>query len=199
MVLNFDGVYEMRFFYTVTTSEGAEDHRMSLDVLLDGDINPGDAFDNASLMLRTGTSVQADTYITGTFVPLLTPCFNAQAEFSRVELWKIPEGTYNGQFLSVLEIGEVGTNPSPTQPAQQTTFTFRTRNGGNGRVQLMEASFSGNARQSPPFISAAANDLSNHIVSAACPFVGRDNSYFIARIAQSDGQNEKLWRKRYRE
>lgn len=199
MALNFDGIYELRFFYTVTTSEGAEDHRLSLDVTLDGAVNPGDTFDNVALMLPTGVSVQADTYIDTTFMPLLVECFNANTEFSRVELWEIPEGTYNGTFLSVHELGDVGVNPAATVTAQQTTFTFRTRGGGNGRLQLMEAVFTGNSRQSPPFASAAANNISNHMVSTSCPFVGRDNTRFIARIAQSDGQNEKLWRKRFRE
>lgn len=196
---NFDGVYELRIFYGVTTSEGLENHKMTFDIALQSAPNPGDAFNDIATLLHDGSSIELDTYLLSTFIPLLQACYNAQAEFSFAELWEIPEGTFDAVFISAQEIAEVGTNAAATQTAQQTTFTFRSAGGGNGRIQLMESAFSGNARQFPPFATTPANNLSNHIIGLSTPILARDNTRFIARIAQNDGQNEKLWRKRFRE
>lgn len=198
-MVNFDGVWELRIYYTVTTSEGPEVHKHTIDLNVTGDPAPGTDPADVMLAIPAGGTDDLSSFVLTTYIPLLQPCFNAQAEFNFCELWKIPEGTFDATFITALEIAEVGTNVAATQTAQQTTFTFRSLGGGNGRVQLMESAFSGNARQSPPFATTPANNLTNFVIGSSSPIVARDNTRFIARIAQNDGQNEKLWRKRFRE
>lgn len=199
MALNFDGQWEVRIFYASGTLEtNLMNHVLKFDVNVEGEPVAGTSMNDIGLTLPDATGIELDVYLNTVFMPLLLPCYPGEANFISAELWKIPEGTYNGTFISVMELGDIGTNAADTPLANQTTFTFRSLGGGGGRIQLMESSFSGNTRQSPPYASAQANALTAHVISTSCPILARDNTRFIARIAQSDGQNEILWRKRFR-
>lgn len=198
MPQNFDGIWEVRFFYTTTPTGFPEmEHRLTLDVAVDADDGPGQSFENIGLLQRnnldTNLKIQVDALIA-----LLQPFYPVSTEFSRAELWKIPEGTYNGQFYSVYEIGENGTSANPSLVAQQTTWTFRSLTGGNGRLQLMESALAGNTKLNPPYANASALALASHMISSATVWKARDNGYFFANIHLTSGQNEKLFQKRFR-
>lgn len=195
---NFDGVWELRIFYTSTLSTAPVlDHVLRLDVNVTGEGAVGDPIENFDATRRNSATANMDVII-DELMDLIKPCFSADTEFGRAELWKIPEATYNATFYSVYELGFAGTNAGANNLSQQTTFTFRSAGGGTGRVQLMESAFSGSLRQSPPFAAAVANSLSNYIIGSTSAFLARDNTPFIARIHQCDGQNEIIWRKRNR-
>lgn len=197
-MVNFDGVWELRIFYTSTLATAPVlDHVLRFDVNVSSSPDVGDPFSSITLEGRDTSTQQLDAF-TDDFLALLKPCYSADAEFGRAELWRIPEGTYDATFYSVYEIGEAGTNAGANVLSQQTTFTFRSQGGGTGRIQLMESAFSGSLRQSPPFTASVANNLTNAVIAAGSPILARDNSPFIARIHQCDGQNEIIWRKRNR-
>lgn len=197
---NFDGLYELRIFYSTTPAGQSQmTHRMTFDVNVDGTPAPGVDFSDISLMLRSGANMPLSDWLMdpGFFMEKLVDCYPASAEFPTAELWHIPEGTFNATFISAFEVGLVGTSVTASQSAHQTTFTFRSIGGGTARLQLMESSFSGNNRQTPPF-SAVANSLSIFACSLSSAILARDNTHIFARIAQNDGQNETLFRKRFR-
>lgn len=197
-MVNFDGLWELRFYYTSTlTTSPPLDHVLKFDINVVSSPDVGEIFEGITVEARD-TSTQPLSDFTDAFMTLLRPCYSADAEFSRSELWFITEGTLDATFYSVYELALAGTNAGANTLSQQTTFTFRSQAGGTGRIQLMESAFSGSLRQSPPFASAQANALSNYVIAAACPILARDNSPFIARIHQCDGQNEIIWRKRNR-
>lgn len=199
MPANFDGVYELRILYSTTpASELLMTHRLTVDVNAVADADPGANFDTVELQPRAGATVMLGTWLTTDFLPLILALYPAESDFYLAELWKIPEGEYNGTFIAAKELAESGVNAVGNQVAQQTTFTFRSQGGGVARIQLMESSFSGQRKQTPPFLSAGANALSTYVTSNDSPIIARDNTPLIARIHQSDGQNEKLWRKRFR-
>lgn len=199
MVVNFDGVWETRIFYNSGTSATNQlPHVCKFDVNVDGTPDAGTHPASIDLLLPTLATVDFETYVGTTFVDLMRACFDTFTDFIRAELWKIPEGTFDATFITALELGVIGTLGATNQLSQQTTFTFRSLGGGTGRIQLMESGFGGSAKQSPPYASAQANALTNHVISDTCPILARDNTRFIARIHQSDGQNEILWRKRNR-
>lgn len=198
-MVNFDGVWETRIFYNSgTTATNQLPHVLKFDVAVNGDPPAGSDPGDVELTRKDLSPVEWNTFLTVDWLPLMRACFDTFTDFIRAELWKIPEGTFNGQFITALEIGEVGTLGSANQLSQQTTFTFRSQGGGTGRIQLMESGFSGSVRQSPPFTSAQANNLSNYVIGTTSPILARDNTPFIARIHQCDGQNEIIWRKRNR-
>lgn len=197
---NYDGIYELRIFYSTTPSGQTQmTHRLTFDIKLVADVAVGTAFADIDVLPRNLTPVTLDSWLMdpGGFMELLVDCYPGAAEFPYAELWKIPEGTFDATFISAYEIGLVGTSVTASTSCQQTTFTFRSIGGGVARLQLMESSFTGNTRQTPPF-STVANALSTFFASAASCALARDNSYVFARIAQNDGQNETLFKKRFR-
>lgn len=197
---NYDGIYELRIFYSTTpTSQTQMLHRLTFDIKLVADVAVGTSFADIDVLPRSLTPLTLDSWLMdpGGFMELLVDCYPATAEFPYAELWKIPEGTFNATFISAYEVGLVGTSVSASVSCQQTTFTFRSIAGGVARLQLMESSFAGQSRQTPPF-TAVANALSIFFASAASIALARDNSYIFARIAQNDGQNETLFKKRFR-
>lgn len=196
---NYDGVYELRLFYS-TTPSGEEEmsHRLTFDVKPDAAPSPGADIAAIECETKGGSLELLGTWFLDDFLPLLLACYPATANFFLLEMWNIPEGTFDGTFIGSLELTEVGTNGTGSQIAQQTTFTFRSIAGGVARLQLMESSFSGNLKQTPPFATTTANNLTQFLNGNSSIMIARDNSFLNARLRQSDGQNEKLWRKRFR-
>lgn len=194
---NFDGVYELQVFYTTTpTGFPTMEHKMTVDVHMDADPAVGDLFTGIETRGRNGTLSTLDA-VTDALIVALLPFYPSTAEISRAELWQIAEGTYDGVFISAYEIAEAGVGAGGSNVAHQSTFTFRSLNGGHGRIQLMESIDTGNTRQVAPYSSRAAV-LAAFIIDADNPFQARDNSFLFANIAYSQGQNERLFRKRFR-
>lgn len=200
MTENFDGVYELRTFYSTTpTSEEQMTHRLTFDVRITSAPTPGTDFAAIICRSKGGDEPLLGTWYLEDFLPLLLACYPATADFFLVELWEYPPDGYDATFISSLELTESGTNGTGSTVAQQTTFTFRSIGGGIARIQLMESSFAGQVRQTPPFATAPANNLTQFLNGNDSVMVARDDSFLNARLRQSDGQNEKLWRKRFRD
>lgn len=200
MAENFDGVWELRVFYSTTpVGEELMQHRLTFDINVTNSPVPGTEFTDVQLTKKGGAAVALSSWLTAELMPLLDDCFPNTTDFILAELWQIPEGTYNGTFIGAMALGVSGTNATASTVAHQTTFTFRSQFGGTARFQLMESSFSGSLKQTAPFSNATANALTNFLIGANSVVRARDNGFLIARIHQSDGQNEKLWRKRFRD
>lgn len=197
----YDGRYELTFFYATVLSGLSLNHRLTID-FRPGFIEPpapGSPFSAYSTTLGSGGSGTLDT-AANDLLDLLLPFWRPTTEFSRVELWAYDaEPSTDKTFLSVMELAEPGTAAAGTDvAAQQETMTLRTVNGGIMRVQLMEPVSSLTSRQNPPFSPAHFDALRSYMVGLTHPWVGRDNSRPLAAIAWGSGQNEKLFRKRFR-
>src|SRR5690348_5026929 len=96
---NFDGQYEVRLIYTtIPTGFPAMEHKMTFDVLPDGDVEVGTDFNDIYISIRAGTSVELDTFLSGLIV-FIIPFYHATTSFARWELWYIPEGTTSATFI----------------------------------------------------------------------------------------------------
>lgn len=198
MAPNYDGQYEIRIIYDTTpTGFTIMEHVLTFDVLPDVTVNPGDPFSVIDITMRGGGFITLDTAI-DSFVAGMIGLYPASTSIIRAELWHIPEGTYAGTFISAYSIDEVGTNVGASQPSFQATYTFRSIGGGSGRIQLMESSIVSNARLSYPYANAAQNAIPDLITPTTGFIVARDNTFMFANIHLSVGQNERLFRKRYR-
>lgn len=195
---NYDGQYEVRIIYDTTPSGfPIMEHTLTFDVLPDEPVTAGTTFSNVSLQTRDAGLVLLDASVDA-FVAGMAGIYPATTTIIRAELWFIPEGTFAGTFLSVYPIDEVGAAAGGSQVAQQTTYTFRSIGGGNGRLQFMECSVTGNAVSSYPYGSAAQNALPDLVTPTTGFIIARDNTHMFANIHLCNGQNERLWRKRYR-
>jgi len=195
---NYDGQYEVRIIYdTLPTGFTLMEHTLTFDVLPDIVVPVGADFSDIEVLQRNGVTVALDAAIDA-FVAGMIGIYPADSTIIRAELWYIPEGTFAGTFVSTYPIDEPGTNVTDNQVAQQSTFTFRSIGGGSGRLQFMESSISGNGKTSYPYASASQNAIADLVTGLTGFIIARDNTHMFANIHLSNGQNERLWRKRYR-
>lgn len=196
---NFDGLWEIRFFYTVTLESRSLEHRLALDLNVTDSGSPGDNPSDFSLVGRDGTPHNLVDWIED-FVTLFRPCYKSYMSVSRAELFYIPEGTFDALFYTVYDIGAAGNNGGGTEfTAGQWTVTMRSVGGGGGRLQLMECINPSSQKSPTASTFAELVALANFVKDEASPVLARDNTFFLTTINYCAGQNEKLWRKRYRD
>lgn len=197
-MVNFDGLWEVRAFYTVNAPTSLN-HRMTVDVIVDAGGSPGDTADFIEVRLKSGAVLPLDAAMDDYF-SLVWKLFGSGTSQPRFELWKYdPEPSKNATFITAWEPNityDLGLG-SPV-PAHQATLTFRTQGGHTMRIQAMEGKDGTNGIAPLSFAVGDIAAIRDYVISPLSPVVGRDNTYLIAGINQAFGQNEKLARKRYR-
>lgn len=196
---NFPGPYELRIFYTVTTSPGdAIQHQLRINVDCDPAPDPGDTFNTIQVKLAGGSTTGLHN-TTLAIVNLVEDFYNGtDATFDYAELWLYEAASFEAAYISTYAIGLPGTSAEDTFPASQTIWTFRTVGGGILKVSLMD-------NVSAPYVPVAYADLNavnkalvDYVVDdTLSPFLGRDNTRPLAFLRQFAGQNEHLFKTRY--
>lgn len=145
-----------------------------------------------------------NTYINGS--PLHSPPFEgfkrwltADGSIISVELWKYPPESNTGQFLTAVNMSEEGTESGSYDPASQIITTFRTQEGGIMRHVVMETTRPDNGQKSFSDLADWQQKFFTwQILDSGSPIIARDGSKPFAMSRLSRGQNEALFRKRYR-
>ena len=191
---NFPGPGEIRLFYTVDTIQ----HVQRINCVPDDDYDVGEDSANILLVNRDTTTTPFETAV-DEWIALLQPFYNmTDAAFVRAEFWTYPPLSTDGVFRSVYDIGEVGTVANETVPAAQYTITFRTAGGGGMRVVLLESILGTNLRTPVATIGGDVLALAVYVTALDSWVYARDNTYPVVALNGSGGQNEALWRRRYR-
>jgi hypothetical protein len=120
-----------------------------------------------------------------------------------VTLWRYLPNSFQKIFITQAGVdspnGAINLANPPTALANQQTFTFRSAAGGIAKLVLLETTIGGNSTIPFPVPNAPAiNNLANWAVSADSHIVARDNGFLIVPLRLSQGENEAVWRKRYR-
>lgn len=205
MATNFPGPYELRFQYSSqnVSPGGVQDHEMRLNVDLNGDPAAGLDFDQYQVVDKLGAFVDLDVVVDDWLAAIL-PLFNTGCSFSVVELWKYPtaqsfDATY---WATYTPSPAAGTSGGTSNTAGQAMWTFRTQEGGILKINLMESVISTAQKRLYSAQSAAEKAVNDYVVGGgatyAAVFLARDTSYPVAGIALYPGQNEALFKKRYR-
>lgn len=199
MVDNFPGPYELRFRYDTVVSAVTLQHQQRLNLALTADPNPGDAFNNIQAITRGGIATPDLQAACGAWLTLLAQRFHTSTTFGIVELWKYTPLTYLAQFISAYTPAvAAGVSTDPTTVAQQETFTSRTVEGGIHRIQLMESVATVQIRTAYPTLNADIDAIFDFVASSINWILARDTSYPFASLNHLGGQNEKLFRIRFR-
>ena len=199
---NYDGLHELRIFYSTTIGTRIIPHRFSIDFkqdLLSGG-SPGDPFSLVTVETHGGAPSTLEDEMTA-LLTVLRPNWRPTTEFTHAEFWQyFPEPSTDAVFMGAETLGLAGTaGAGADTAAQQDLFTFRTAGGGVMKVQLMETISVSKLRQTPPFSPSPFEAIRTYFIALNHPWVGRDNTRPLAAIACSSGENEKLARKRFRE
>ena len=135
------------------------------------------------------------------FLAVLRPLHSAaNATFNFGELWYCVPDSFEQNFIGVQDISLAATGSGNGIPAGQNVFTFRTREGGSMRINLMEAPRNYGTKVSYTSMTTAEKDFCDFVTDNVNEgwFLGQDTSYPFATIALYPGQNEALFKKRYR-
>lgn len=132
---------------------------------------------------------------------VLAAFFNGTTLASTYQLWKCNPDNDDRLFISggILSSPDGANISSPNTPASEAIWTFRTGNGNVMKINLLEGVWGANV-QIPIASDTTAGVLAlrTYMLSADCVITARDRSFAVAPMNSSYGQNEKVWRRRFR-
>lgn len=189
---NTKAPFETRIYYTVQ----GQVHLFT--VPMDCQVEPvvGSEFSEISVKARGVGGAPLDTYV-DSIVTLLRPFWSVNDDIGYAEFWKNDAVGFGSTYVATYPIGLAGTG-SAGVVARQTIISLRSSNGGIAFLNLLETNIAGDNQVAWPFPAGAENNLAAYFCSTASPFVCRDNGYPIVPLRTSRGQNEALWRRRFR-
>lgn len=197
MALNYPGPYEVRIAYTVPIGGVTLSHTQRLNCTPDVEPSPGDLFSTIQIERRDAATVDLETAVEQ-WVDLLIPLMKTDVTFQFAELWKYTALSFESEYVSVFDLSTAGTNGGITQAGGQMIWTFRTLEGGVMKINLMES-------VSPPALSrnytaqsAAEKAVVDRITGVANTWLARDTSMPFTHMQLHPGQNEVIWKKRFR-
>lgn len=129
------------------------------------------------------TTVSATTGMND-FLNEFAKFFNGSTNFGLVEFYKVDPDTEERTFIWGFNANLNGSHASPPVTWEMFTMSFKTIFGGSLKIVGMEASFSVNVYDTPPFtVGTPIADLAAYITSDDSIVIGRDNSYAFAPIS----------------
>jgi hypothetical protein len=159
----------------------------------------GQDFATINLASKSGSPVPADTWV-GNLVSAIDEYFESgETNFIGATLWRYEIVDNTRTFISEMTLGLPGDSASPYRAAGQVVFTWRSGNGGILKYNLMETSaISNDVLPLGSIASGPAAELRDLFLSAGSCVLARDGGYPIAALRHSVGENEAIWRKRFR-
>lgn len=186
------GGYVLAINYTVSGLQ----HVSRIPVQLAGVIALGTPFDEIITQAKNGSTSYLD-FVVDALVTKMRPLYGTADDLSNATLFLKEVGSDALEYVSEYSMSVAGSGAAGN-PTAQAIFTFRTVNGHIAKFNLSEPNVSSNAMLRPPYPAGALNDLALHIADPSRPFQGTDNSFLYSSIGIGLGQNERLWRKRFR-
>lgn len=194
MALNYPGPYEVRIQYTVADRV----HVQKLNCVV---ISSPDFVEDWSTKYfgnRGGTSTLMNTAV-DTWVALMADLVNENlATIDYAELWKYQPGTNIAAYAGAYDISAPGEATIATAALTQAIFGFRTLEGNNMSIQIMEGVRLAGARVTYPNMNAQEQALVDHCLSNDMVWLARDTSFPLAFRHLLVGQNEALFKRLYR-
>jgi hypothetical protein len=159
----------------------------------------GQDFATINLAGKNGSPVPADTWV-GNLVSAIDEYFDSGVtNFIGATLWRYEIVDNTRTFISEMTLGLPGDSAVSYRPAGQIVFTWRSSNGGILKYNLMETTAVSNAVLPLGSIaSGPAAELRDLFLGPGSCVLARDGGYPIAALRHSGGENEAIWRKRFR-
>lgn len=198
MALNAPGPYEVVYRVIVSAME----HEMRFNCVALGSPAPGTPFNTITFATRTvGVPVNAQTAIDGLWNQM-RPHYHTSVTCGLVELWHYPvPGSDERDFISATSpVATAGTSSGAAVLANQDTLSFRSANGGIMKVTMMESSFQTNnvVTLIPNASGNTVQKIAAYVLSSVGWLLARDDGFPFAAYQHTSGQNEAIYKKRYR-
>lgn len=193
MAVNYPGPYQLDIHYTVS----GETHVAKYNVNLETAPSPGDSMSLINLVQRDGGLTPILSAITD-WVNVIKAQFHTSVTFDLAELWSVAPLSTDRTYINSQTIGIAGTSSNPVNLAHQVTMTFRTVEGGVMKIILLETSGVTLVREPYAGAHPGYQAIMDYVEGDDGWFLGRDTSYPIAKLNVIGGQNERVFKKRYR-
>lgn len=192
-MVNFAGPYEVEIKYTVDSLKHV--HRLNTSIAVTPAV--GEDVANIDLLTKVAGSVNLDTAVNA-YVNLIKANYHTSVTFDSYDLYQYQANNVPRKWLATALLGIAGTAAGSPVPAESTIWTFRTQNGGSMRLVHLETSFDSNLRESYASLGPSSQAFMDSVVADTNWILARDDSYPIVQLNRVLGQNERVFRKRYR-
>lgn len=190
---NFPGPFEVVIKYSV---DGLE-HEQNLNCSAVTPVGVGDSPSDIDLVQRNAGTVQLDTAVDA-WCDLLKVGSSSTMTFNTFDFYSVADLSFERTFITSGDIDIDGTNVGAYNPAHQKTLTFRTLEGGNMRIVVMETADTSKTRVPYNQTGAGNQAIMDFVVSPTNWILARDTSYPISTLNAIGGENEALFRRRFR-
>lgn len=191
---NFPGPYVITFEGTVD----GQTHTYAINLKIDGDPSAGTPETSISTIRRDLSLVNVNTALQA-LIDLYKVRFPTDYAFGGAQLWKVADQSFEKQFISTLSANALGTNAGSVVLAHYSMYTFRTQEGGLMKLTHLEDVEDSKNQRTYAELGGGEQALVDFIISDQNWVLAYDTSYPIGFIRGSYGENEALFRKRYRD
>lgn len=194
MASNFAGPYSIEITYIVDLIE----HKHSVNCDVQGTPSAGDAPATITLETKDAVGIGMQTAVND-YVTDIAGFYNTSVDFIGYTLWKHTPLTDIKTFISADSLAISGTSGSATRVAGQLTMSYRTQEGGIMKLVFLETIFTDDNQISlSGWTNSNAVSIGATLLGVGGWVLARDTSYPIASLRASFGENERVFKKRYR-
>lgn len=193
MPTNYPGPYGVSLKYTT----GSLTHEMFFSVKTDTPPSPGDDPTTIQLLRRDGTTIDLDQYVS-LFANLVADRLDPTDSIDAYDFWEIEPQSTVRNYITSGTLNIPGTSSLSRRDASQETYTFRTTAGGILKIVILETTTQNNAVIPYAQVGGSSQALMDFVVAANTAFVARDDGWPFSPLNLASGENEAVWRKRYR-
>lgn len=200
MALNYPGPFTLKIFQTNTANGGIPlQHMQQFNIDIDGDPAIGTPFADIDVLARV-VAVHPLATVVDEYINHIRPLFSdTETTFTHAELWKNVPDTFIANYVSAYTINVAGAAVTANDAGQETILTFRTYEGNMMRCHLLETQEHSRVVTLYADLTQDEKDIVDFIVGDADSFfLGRDTSYPALFLRWLPGQNETIFKKRYR-
>lgn len=197
MAINYPGPYEVVFKILVLGME----HESRYNCIAIGDPPPGTPVASVSLQTRSNVPRLLQLCVDDLWTQM-RPHFHTGVTHSGFELWRYPTaGSLARDFITAGAVtNPAGTSSGAVIQANEDTLSFRSANGGIMKFEMQESSFQTNQVSTlvPSATGSTIQRIAQFILSANGWLLARDDAFPFAAYRHTSGQNEAIYRRRYR-
>lgn len=197
---NLPGPYEIEYQLDGWTNP-TRSHRLRFSCAIVGTPEPGELPEDV-VVQKSGGGTDTLDVVADQMWSFLRPMYHTSIQATSYTLWKYLMGTYSKDFISTGELASpAGTSSTTIQQAHQLTLTFRSATGGIMKLVALEGTGTGDTRL-PLIVNAtgsAHQKFAAYVLSNDNFWLSADDSYPVVALRDSRGQNERIWRKIFRQ
>lgn len=201
MATNFPGPYSVEYAYTTSVGGVILPHTLQLNCLALSNPAPGTPVASINLQTVSGSPRALQTCVDDLWA-FVRQLYHTSSICLGFTLWKYPTaGSYARQFITAgIPALPAGASAAATTPAWQATGVYRSGGGSVMKLQLMESVHTAKTTVAlvPNVAGNADQKLAAFVISANGWLMARDDGFPITPLTLSAGENERLFRERFR-